>query len=257
MTRKEIFDNAKRIAHQTTSHLAVDPRSSLYDMSVAEQRVENWAGVVHRTKVITLDPASLTGSYPLPPDFLDGETLTWSPPVNNPPARGWTPVRLLTPDAFRQRMAYPWPCPFPIVAWPSGWPSGWPVEGSWLYAMVEFAMLTIWPIVGTGVLNLTYHPILTPYSPSDPNWADFGADPESQMEVTGLADVKMGLAIDGITRYVAAQMLRAQSGGYEQYGPEIRDLERQFKRSITDVARASIGNANTTPQRLQPMGGLR
>lgn len=257
MTRLEISDNARRIARQTTSHLSIDTRSTLYDMSVAEQRVEHWGTVVHRTKVITLDPTNLTGSYPLPPDFLDGETLTWSPPLSNPPARSWTPVRLLTPEEFRQHMAYPWPFPFPVVAWPAGWPSGWPVEGSWLYAMVEFGMLNIWPVVGTGTLNLTYHPILTPYSPSDPNWADFGADPESQMALSGLADAKMGLAIDGITRYVAAQMLRAQPGGYEQYRAEIHDLEAQFRGSIKDVARASIGNANTTPQRLQPFGGVR
>lgn len=255
MTRLEIYFNAQRIARLTTTHIAIDPRSALYDMSVAELKINHWSGVVRRTATITLDPTNTTGQYALPADFLMNEAITWSaPPPNN---AAWYPVHLWTPEKWRERQTYlVWPYPIPLISYPFNWPSGWPTSGE-LYAMEENGFLNLWPIFGIGQLNLTYKPILTPYSPSDPNWTAFGADPEAQMAVTGLDSIRMNLAIDGITRYVAAGMLRAMPGGEERYGREIAQHERAFEKSIGMVARTSVGEVNRTPQVLVPMGGLR
>lgn len=252
MTRYAIFSQAQFKARSSVPTLSVNIGLTLYDMSVAEQRIEQRTGAVKRTSVIALDPNSTTGQYALPPDMKALDKIWFAPP--NAPNPYYAEVRVLDPDKFREQVTA-WqannviPIPHPLPS-PTAWSDG------YLIAMVEYNVLNIFPISGvTGNLTLRYKPYLTPYSPESSLWSEYGDNPEPAMILNGLDDESLSDAIDGIVQYCAAQMLRASPGGVELHRREILDMEAAFERSIWVVARGTIGPLLNTPQKLRPMGG--
>jgi hypothetical protein len=253
MTRKAIFDQAQFKARGSVPSLSVSIGLTLYDMSVAEQTIEQRTGAVKRVSTITLDPESANGQYALPADLNAIDGLWFAPP--NAPNPYFYRVPLWEPDYWREQVTalqsnsiVPIPHPLPPVTTP--W------QNTSMAAMIEFGVLNVTPFSGiTGVLTLRYKPYLTPYSPESPLWAAYAGDPEPAMMTNGLDDESLGAATNGIVLWCAAQMLRASPGGVALHRREILDMEAEFERSIWAVARNTIGPINSTPQKLAPVGG--
>lgn len=238
-TYKEIFDEAMMKVGQVTPLAWLTPARGLLWISQIINKYQTQVGVKKCTDTIRLDGAnSLDGQYSLTcsasPNGVSEITLAPSASAN----QSFTPIYRIPVDAFHQ-LINNWPDQLagnPSNPWPDPY-----IDTSRVYCAIQNCTLYLFPFATEGIVTIRYKPSLPPYMPSDTkNWARFGANPSIAMAGTNIPEEFLP-AIEGITAYVAIQIVENMPNGVRDYAMQyakwtslVEEGHRLLRRGNTD-----------------------